>query len=190
MHSDKESLTATLHDPHFNSFAALFSIAISPKWRLAHPEVPDVRSILDRLARLSRSLPKDATSIRNSFVKEFTLLLVQIVEADSRLHYSTDDLDWLYSMLDGIESDPSHVRAILSMLFAVAVTPREFLTVEQLVEVSGEGASTWRARAANGDIIGAWKAGKTWMFPVLSLRAYGVNVERSVLKIEEDTEEE
>lgn len=186
MHNDK-SLTEILHDSHFNAFAALFSIAISPKWRMAHPEVPDVRATLDRLARLSRSLLKDATSIRDSFTKEFTLLLVQIVEADSRLHYSTDDLDWLYGVLDG---DASTSRVTLSMLFAVAVTPRDFLTVEQVAEITGQNVSTWRAKAADGRIIGAFKVGKTWMFPLLSLKAYGVKVDRSSLKIEETTEEE
>lgn len=184
---EMKSLTSITQNPHFNAFAALFSVAISANWRMRHPEVPDVRSTLDRLARLSRNLLKDATSIRNSFIHEITILLVQIVEADPKLHYSTEDLNWMFELLDG---ESGEARMILSMLFASAVSPRNFLTVEQVAEITGDGASTWRARAANGEIIGAWKAGKTWMFPLLSLKAYGVNIDRSSLKFEEVTEGE
>ena len=161
-----------LRNQHFNQFAALFSVAMSPQWRMKHPSVPSVRETLElRLSKLNRSLSKEATAIRNTFVYELVKMLTDIVEADPKLRYSSADLDWLYSTID---ADTASVT--FAMMFAVASTPREYLSAEQVAEITGDAPSTWRARAADRKIAGAFKAGKTWMFPILSLRAYGVSV--------------
>lgn len=185
---DKQSLTTILENPHFNQFAALLSIAMSPKWRMAHPEVPSVRSTIEhRLSRLNRGMLKDATNIKRDFIKEWSTLFMQIVEADPRLHYGVDDYDWFLEVMDGEESI---ARTTFSMLFAVASTRRQFYSTEQVASFSDKAASTWRNLAAEGKIPGAFQVGNTnrWFFPELSLRAYGVKVpETSIEIIEEES---
>ena len=170
---NKHSLTEILENPHFLQYAAILSVAMSPKWRMLHPEIPSVRSALEhRLSRLNRAMLKGADNIKQNFIGEWTSMFARIVEADPDLYYRTEDVDWFVSVLD---SDEQIARTTFSMLFAVASTRREFADAAQVAEATGEAESTWRNRGAAGEIIGAFKAGgKAWMFPVLSLRAYGI----------------
>lgn len=164
------SYTEILENKSFNQFAAILAVTMSPGWRMNHPEIKSVRANLERLAKLSRSFPNPHP--RQDFIDEWWSMLAELVMADVKLlRYSEDDAKWFYSI---IYSDDA--RVTISMLFAVASTRQDWFTAEQLGESTPVAASTWRNRAANGEIVGATKAGKTWLFNGLALRAYGINV--------------
>lgn len=174
----EQRLSDILHNNNFCQFAMILSVAMSPKWRRAHPEIPSVRETLEyRLSRLNRGMIQEQLSgIKLDFIKEWTGLFIHIVEADPDLFYTTENMDWFGQVMDG---DPGTARATFSMLFAVASTLRTLYTCEQVAEITGEAASTWRNRCAKGDIVGATKIGengKVWVIPSLSLQAYGVDV--------------
>lgn len=162
--------TEIVHNPHVNHLAALLAVSMAPGWRMNHPEVPSVRAKIEELFKLLKGI--EQPMIKAQFVTEFSQLLLRLKSADEKLFYRQEDLDWLNKVLD--DKDYSQSKMIISFIFALSSTRQDWYTAEQLSELTGEGASTWRKRAVN--IIGAKQAGKTWIFPVLSLRAYGVDV--------------
>lgn len=176
---DKLSLSEILNNKHFNQIAAVLAIAQAPSWRTRHPEVPSVRAELEQLHRLLGGTGFPDT-IKTEFTAKLTAMLVRVVSADQALSYNEDDFNWLVSVLD---SEPHVAKMTLSMLFLASMTRQVWYTAEQVSEMTGEAAGTWRNRAASGSVIGAYKAGKTWLFPAMALRAYGVNVELP-LKVE------
>jgi hypothetical protein len=178
MLANKQSLTEIMNDPHFNQLAALLSIGMSAKFVMSHPEVPNVRATLEyRLSRLVRGYQKDATFIKNDIIKEFSHLIQQIADADKSYFYRPEDYEWFVSVME----DNTTAQITLSSLFAVAVSRRTFYSLEQVAAMPdrhGEmrAAETLRQRAQRGEIIGAFKVGKTWMVPDLSLRAIGIKM--------------
>src|SRR5258706_5587819 len=113
-----------LNGPHFNQFAALLRVAMSHHWRMAHPQVPNVRGTLEyRLLKLSQSLSKDAPAIQQDFLTEWVGLITSIVEADPKLYYRPEDVNWLVGVLDG-----EYATVIMSMLFAAAASRSSFVT--------------------------------------------------------------
>ena len=179
---ERQSFSGIINDPHFNQYAALLSMAMSPKWRMNHSEIPNVRATLEyRLSRLVRGYLEDATSIRDDIVKEFSTLIQSIVEADSKLFYRVADYEWFVEVMD---SDAATARFVLTALFAVSVSRRNFFSIEDVAEMAGDSAQKWRKRAADGQIIGAFQTGKTWVIPELSLRAIGVNVPGTAIEVE------
>jgi hypothetical protein len=171
-----------LNNPHFSQFVVLLRVAMSQHWRMRHPEVPSVRSTIGyRLLKLSQSFSKHAPSIRQDFLSEWTMMFASIVEADPKLYYRTEDVDWFLGVLDG-----EYASLTMSMLFAAASSKQSYLTPAQVAEATGDGESSWRKRCADGEIIGAFKAGKQWLIPTTSLRAYGVNVEVRGQEVDEE----
>lgn len=164
------NFSEVLHNPHFNQFVALLRVAMSQHWRMRHPEVPSVRGTLEyRLSKLHHNL--NQPSIQHDFIAEWTNLFTSVVEADPKLYYRVEDMDWLISVLDGEDA-----TTILSMLFAASFSPTVFVTPAQVAEATSTHESGWRNKCADGEIIGAFKAGKQWLIPVTALRAYGVDV--------------
>jgi len=163
------TLTEILKNPHFNQFAAMFSVAMAPGWQMRHPEVPSVRAKLEWFARLFKDSSTPFDQVR--FVEEWSKILTALTVADPNLSYSTDDMDWFASVLDGKQANVT-----FSMLFAVASTPVLWLTLDQVADIAGGGASTWRKKASDGELVGARLAGKTWIIPQLSLKAYGIEI--------------
>jgi len=157
-------------------------MAMSPKWRMNHSEIPNVRATLEyRLSKLVRGYLEDATSIRDDIVKEFSALVQSIVEADPKLFYRVADYEWFIEIMD---SDAATARFVLTALFAVSVSRRNFYGIEDVAQMTDESAQKWRKRAADGQIIGAFQTGKTWVIPELSLRAIGVNVPGTAIEVE------
>jgi len=188
MSVNKQSLTEIMNDPHFNQFAALLSLAMSTKFMMAHPEVPHVRATLEyRLMRLVRGYQEGATYIRDDIVKEFSHLIQQIADADKNYYYRPEDYEWFVEVMD----DSATAQITLSAMFAVAVSRRTFYSLEQVAAMPdryGEmrAAETLRQRAQKGEFIGAFKVGKTWMVPDLSLRATGIKMTEAPIEIVEE----
>lgn len=176
-----ENLMDILNNPHFNHFAALLNVAMHPYWKQRHAEVPSVRETLGALGKLLHgdSFPE---SIRQEFISKWTMLLVRIVEADPRLHYYEEDMQWFFEVIFSEDA-----KLVMAMLFAVATSKQSWYTSEQVASATGQSASTWKDKAADGRFIGAWKAGKTWMFPALALRAQAVKIPM-IVDEEEDIE--
>lgn len=187
---EKQTLTSILENQHFNQFAAILSVAMSPKWRMAHPSVPSVQETLEyRLARMNRGMLKDANAIKRDFKDAWTKMFAQILDADPKLRYRPEDDRWFTEVING---DESTARLTFSMLFAVATTRRTFLDAEQVAEITGEAKVTVRQKAERGEYIGAFKAGgKAWIIPELSLRAYGAKIPGTSIRLEvEEAESE
>lgn len=175
-----------LDNPHFNQFVALLRRAMSQHWRQRHPEVPSVRATLDyRLMKLAHDISKSPI-IKQDFLEEWVKLFASLIEADPRLYYRQEDMDWFLDVLDG-----EYATVTMSMLFAAASSRTEFVTPTQVAEATNTAESTWRNKSARGDFIGAWKVNShQWLIPVASLRAYGVTVDLSGQALDEEMEEE
>jgi hypothetical protein len=170
--SEEKTLTSILNNRHFAQFAAILSVAQSSSWRRSHPDIP-VLSSIERMVKLLRGGEGFPPELRREFLAIWSILLSQIVMAGPRLFYTEEDMHWLIDVLDG---EASGAKMILMMLFAYASAKQSYISAEQVAEITGEGASTWRNRASAGKIVGARKIGKTWLFSTTALRAYGIEV--------------
>jgi len=158
-----------LQNDHFNNLAAIFRVAFrSNYWRSKHAHVP-VFTLLESFYDVSSAEIFNSSEV----LITFTSTITAIVSADSDLFYTTDDMDWFVSVLSG---DPSEARAILAMFMAFYSSPDEVLTPAEVANQTGTAESTWRNKAAAGEIPGAIKLGKQWLLPVRILKMRGVNV--------------
>jgi hypothetical protein len=154
------TFTEIVQNPHFQQIAArIRGPWRSSAWQARHPEVP-IMLLIDN-ARKAMPLDVDWTpNIREAIVEAWTKLLAAIANADERLYYTPEDMDWL---ITAIESE--YAKATLSMLLAYASAPTELLTPAEIAEMTGTNESTWRNNAAAGKIPGAVKKGKQWLIP-------------------------
>lgn len=171
-----------MRNPHFSQFVAVLSVPYnSMYWRKQHPAVP--------FWLLSEELQKAVfckdlwSQYRQRAFNAFVSMLVALVEADIRLHYSIEDMDWLSETLYG-----PHGQVALSMLLACASSKQAYLTPVQTAKITNEAESTWRNRCADGEVIGARKAGKQWLIPTTTLQAYGYKVEMRGQTAEDEDE--
>jgi hypothetical protein len=179
--TEEIDLSAILRNPHFSQFAALLSVPLrSMRWRQNHPEVPFWTRV-QTISKLMHDGGIAHKNLRTQFIEEFTTLIVELISADQRLFYRIEDMDWFVHILSG-----EYATVTMSMLFAIASSKQTYLTPAQIAKHTDTAESTWRNKAAAGEIIGAFKAGKQWLIPTTSLRAYGVNVEMSGQEIEEE----
>ena len=164
------TLTEIQNDPHFLQFASILQVAMTAEWRAHHSAVQPVR---ERFESLVKMLPDDSTKPldKTSFLKAWTKLFVDLRNADSKLQYTDADMDWFAAVFDGKQT-----VVTLSMLFAFASTPLQWITLEQMAENTDDASSTLRKRAARGEIPGARIVGKTYIVPELLLRAYGIEI--------------
>lgn len=122
----------TLRNPHFNNIAAIIREPLrSPAWRRAHPDVPFF-ALHDALVKAIQTLN------REQIIDAMTQMIVSLTESDDRIHFSTDDLDWVVAVLDGNESD---ARATLAMLQAWWSAPDDYVTPAQVAEATGTSES-------------------------------------------------
>jgi len=156
-----------LKDPHFNNLAAIIRVPfLSDSWRSSHPEVP-FRKLLAELDQVKTE--QSFASNRQEFVRRFCSFLIELTPADPRLSYTENDLQWFIEVMDS-----EHAFAVINLLFAWFSAPDTMLTPVEVANISGMAESTWRNRAASGDVPGAIKKGKQWLLPQSVLRAQGV----------------
>jgi hypothetical protein len=147
-----------LRNPHLNNLAAIIRVPFrSEQWRKHHVEVP-FWTLLNELNQVRTE--KAFASNRQEFVKRFCAFLVTLTQADPRLFYTDDDLQWFIEVMDS-----DHALVIISLLFAWFSAPDTMLTPAEAAEISDVAESTWRNKAAAGEIPGAFKKGKQWLLP-------------------------
>lgn len=153
--------TSIVHNEHFQSVALVLRAGWPSGWRQAHPEVP-YWTLTDNLKKVA-TVEFFATN-RAEIVKRFFDLFNAIVQADPRIHYETDDLDWFVS-----EIDKPHGLAVLWLMLAWASATPDYLTPAEIADATGTAESGWRNKAAAGDIP-AVKKGKQWLIPRWAVR--------------------
>ncbi len=183
----EETFSSIFRNPHFSQLAALVSAPYrSLRWRKNHPELP-FWTLLEACNKRLNEVSFANKNTRVEFISAFTALITSLVEADSRLFYRTEDMEWFADVMSG-----DRALVTMSMLFAAASSMQNYLTPVQVAEYTDTSESNWRNKAAAGEIVGAVKSGKQWLLPVVSLRAYGILQGEipSTHYEEEDTESE
>jgi len=156
-----------LRNEHFNNLAANIRVPLlSPGWRKRHPHVP----LLALEERFSAAVFSDVWN-RGEVLTAFVNLITAITLADERLHYTKEDMSWFVNVLEN-----DNAQAILALFCAWYSAPDTFFTPAEVAEKTGTAESTWRNKAAAGEIPGAIKKGKQWLLPQTALRSQGVNV--------------
>jgi hypothetical protein len=158
-----------LLNPHFQYFVALLRIPVCfTDWRNAHPHA-EIDALVEKL---TPSLAQEITLASAAIVTaHFEALLASIHRADPRLTYQNADIAWFAQLF---EHYPQAIPLILGMLLAAVWSLPEVMTVSQLAAERGEPDITWRKRAQNGDIPGAYKADNRWLLPCSTLRVMGI----------------
>lgn len=158
-----------LKNPHFNNLAAIIRVPFrSERWREKYPAVL-FWTLIERVSDLTPT--GGPTWDTAALIGAFTDLLVAIVSADENLFYTEADITWLVETLDG-----EHAKTTIMLLQAWYSAPDEMLTPAEVAEATNTAESTWRNKAAAGDIPGAFKKGKQWLLPRSVLRGQGVEV--------------
>lgn len=157
-----------IRNPHFNNLAAIIRVSFDTSWQRSHAGTP-FWTLQDKfLATIAPDLPQID---RGEVVRTFTDMIVALVKADDRLTYTEDDLKWFVEILD---RPVGEAKAILHMLSAWWSAPDTMLTPVEVAEKTGTAESTWRNKAAAGEIPGAVKKGKQWLLPLSVLRSRGL----------------
>lgn len=156
---------------YFRSLVAFLRIPLCyQEWKNAHPDVP-----LERLIeKISSALfdEKDDTPLESAALFTDFISLTKAVEAvDPRLRVSLGALLWLKDVLDEY---PSSSLAILHMLLAATYTLPEIMTTAQLATLRQESEESWRQKAQNGKIPGAYNSRNRWLLPIGTLYVMGV----------------
>lgn len=153
-----------LRNPHFNNLAAIVRVPfLSQTWRSEHPEVPFWK-LLDEMDQVKTA--QAFASNRQEFVERFCAFLVALTTADPHLAYIEADMQWFAEVMDS-----EHALTIISLLFAWFSAPDTMLTPAEAAEISGMAESTWRNKAASGEVPGAIKKGKQWLLPQSVVRS-------------------
>lgn len=149
-----------LKNEHFRRLAAVIRVPFrSQSWRRDHPDVP----VWDLLRRIDHVTPIDGWAWdRKAVIKAFTDFLTAVVSADDGLSYTTGDVRWLVETFDG---SPDVYRPTILLLKGYYSAADDMVTTGEAARLSGEAESTWRNRAAAGQVPGAEKKGKTWLLP-------------------------
>lgn len=160
------SYSGVLKNEYFNNIAAIIRVPFrSVAWREEHAQFP----FWPRIKQLDKlKSPQLFNDDKQAFIDEFMLFLADLTQTDPRLTYTTEDLAWF---LHTMSSD--HALAIASLLFAWFSAPDEMLTPADMAECTGMAASTWRNKAAAGEVPGAIKKGKQWLIPAHASQSRG-----------------
>ena len=165
--------TDVLRNEHFNNLASVIRVPFqSIAWKRQHAAVPFwmlVGEFADAVKPSKGDVPLD----RARTIKAMTDLLLSVSQADERLTYAPEDIDWFVSVLDMPDAEARAILNLFSAWFSAAdtyVTPAEVATATNTAE------SGWRNKAAAGEIPGAIKKGKQWLLPVAWLRSRGIEV--------------
>lgn len=149
--------TDIIHNNHFQAIALVLRTGWPAAWRQAHPSVP-YGTLTDKLKKVVTA--EFFETNRGEIVNRFFDLFNGIVQADPRIRYGPDDLDWFLS-----ELDKPHGLAMLWLMLAWASASPDYLTPVEIADATGTAESTWRNKAAAGEIPGAVKKGKQWLIP-------------------------
>jgi len=165
------TLRDIVQSAHFQSLVGFLRIPLCyQEWKNAHPEVP-----LERLIeKISPALfdEKDNTPPESAALFANFISLTKAVEtADPRLRVSLGALLWLKDVLDQY---PYASLAVLHMLLAATYTLPEMMTTAQLATLRQESEESWRQKAQNGKIPGAYNSRNRWLLPVGTLYVLGV----------------
>jgi len=162
--------TEVLRNPHFNNLAAIIRVPFqSDHWRRDHAGVPFWLLVNAFSDAVSTETPLDKKRVAN----EFMALVIALTQADERLVYTEDDLDWFVSVVDMSDGE---AKAILNLFKAWFAAPDATLTPSEIAQQTGTVSSGWRNKAAAGEFPGAQKRGDTWLIPVSVLRSRGYDV--------------
>ena len=179
----EEKFSAILRGKEFNQFAALLAVPFrSYRWRHQHPECP-FWALWENCVKWLKDQYFVQKSSRTEFLNAFTDLIGAIIHVDPKLFYREEDMAWLIKVLDG-----ERALVTMSMLFAYSAAKDSYLTPVQVAEITLTSESSWRNKAASGDLLGAFKAGKQWLIPVPALRAYGLDIEMRGRDVDVDEE--
>lgn len=149
--------TDIINNASFQNIAATLRVPFrSAIWRGSHSHVP-FWSLWNDLVELPGG------PVHADWPGRWVSLQVALAEADTNLVLSTEDITWLFSWID--HADPGEAAAVISMLYAFASAPDETMTPAEIAEITGTVESTWRNKAARGEIPGAVKRGKQWLIP-------------------------
>lgn len=150
------NFTEIINHASFQNIAAVLRVPFRSKaWQNSH-DVP-FWTLWNALVNLPGG-PQ-----HQDFLGRWTELQVALAEADSDLVLAEADLTWLFAWLD--HEPASEATAVVSMLYAYASAPDETMTPAELAAATGTAESTWRNKAAAGEIAGAIKRGKQWLIP-------------------------
>ena len=119
-----------------------------------------VKSVLDKNA-IYRDTIRDA----------FMMMVLSVVEADDRLHYNAEDIQWFFDLLN---QDDETVCDALNTLHQLYRLPDKYITTNEVFAKTGRSDSRIRAMVRDGRIPGAILDGKTWRLPVGILRMLGI----------------
>lgn len=144
-----------INHPEFLNIAATLRTPFrSELWRKQHPDVP-FWTLWNDLVNLPGGPQHSA------WLARWTDLQVALAEADTNLVLSETDVAWLLAWL--YHEPASEAIAVVSLLYAYASAPDETLTPAEIAAATGTAESTWRNRAAAGELPGATKRGKQWL---------------------------
>jgi hypothetical protein len=153
---------------HFQNLAQIIRRPFnSLNWRSNHNNIP-FWSMLKEVMSVKSAEYFRKPEGRNEFIGRFTSLLISLAQSDTELSYTTGDMDWFVGVMNGEFALP-----IMSMLFAYASAPTDMLTPAEIAEITSTSESSWRNRAAAGELVGAVKRGRQWLIPRAVIKSYG-----------------
>lgn len=150
----KTNFSAIVRDPHFRALCVPIRAGYSYNWRRKHPEVP-FWTLLERLETAS----KGYEMYPQEYMPALTALLDAIGRASPQLRVRAEDLTGYLALVQ----QEGHWLVMAFLAFSSAKS--DFVTPAQVAAATGTAESTWRNKAAAGDIPGAVKAGKQWLLP-------------------------
>ena len=175
-----ESFSAILRNPHFARLCVPIRVVYhSHQWKRTHADVP-IRHLLERWEKFTFNYDH----YPHEYIPALTRLLSAIAKATPRLAYQQEDLNGYQRLLE------EHGGVVAHLFGAYASGSDRFITPGQAATLGDDAESTWRNRAAAGEIPGAWKAGKQWLLPVSVIEVlYGVVVPAEVRSGEPDADD-
>ena len=154
--------TDIVHNNHFQTVALVLRTGWPVAWRQTHSNVP-YWTLTDKLKKVATA--EVFATNRTEIINRFFDLFNAIVQADPRIQYGCDDLDWFVS-----EIDKPHGLAMLWLMLAWVSAVPDYLTPLEIADATDTAESTWRNKAAAGEIPGAVKKGKQWLIPRWAIR--------------------
>lgn len=157
----------------FQNIAAVLRVAFRDwRWRDEHSDVA-FWTLWNDLVDLPGNVQHP------QWLARWTNLQVALAEADPNMVLAEQDVTWLLSWLS--HEPASEASAVVAMLYAYASAPAETMTPAEIAAATGTAESTWRNKAAAGELAGAVKRGKQWLIPVTAVQQAGYKVSHADL---------
>jgi hypothetical protein len=172
--------TDIIHNNHFQTVALVLRTGWPVAWRQTHSNVP-YWTLTDKLKKVATA--EFFATNRTEIINRFFDLFNAIVQADPRIQYGCDDLDWFVS-----EIDKPHGLAMLWLMLAWVSAVPDYLTPLEIADATATAESTWRNKAAAGELPGAVKKGKQWLIPRWAVRGAMPDLEQAMGRADELTD--